>query len=51
MQNEIVKQLTHYFEKEPSVLMAFLFGSRSIGTERANSDWDVAVYLKPQAGH
>lgn len=47
MQNEIVEQLTHYFEKEPSVLMAFLFGSRAIGTERASSDWDVAVYFKP----
>lgn len=32
-------------EAEPSVVFATLFGSRTKGTARADSDWDVAVYL------
>ncbi|MDI6856605.1 MAG: nucleotidyltransferase domain-containing protein, partial [Candidatus Thermoplasmatota archaeon] len=38
--------LKEYFEKEPSVLLAFLFGSFSRGFEMAESDFDVAVYLR-----
>jgi uncharacterized protein YutE (UPF0331/DUF86 family)/predicted nucleotidyltransferase len=37
--------LKKYFEKEPSVLLAFLFGSFAKGVEMKESDFDVAVYL------
>lgn len=47
MQDNKINQLIRYFEKEPSVIMAFLFGSRAEGTERSVSDWDLAVYFKP----
>ncbi len=40
--------LTQYFQKQPSVVLAFLFGSRAIGYERETSDWDIAVYFKPE---
>jgi len=38
--------LKKYFEKEPSVLLAFLFGSFAKGVEMKESDFDVAVYFK-----
>jgi uncharacterized protein YutE (UPF0331/DUF86 family)/predicted nucleotidyltransferase len=38
--------LKKYFEKEPSVLLAFLFGSFASGRETEESDYDIAVYLK-----
>lgn len=38
--------LTQYFEKESSVALAFLFGSRAKGREGEISDWDIAVYFK-----
>lgn len=41
-----VKSLKDYFKKEPSVLLAFLFGSYVQGREMKESDFDVAVYLK-----
>jgi len=34
-------------EFEP-VLFALLFGSRAAGSERADSDWDLGVYLRPE---
>jgi len=38
--------LKKYFEKESSVLLAFLFGSFAKGVEMEESDFDVAVYFK-----
>jgi len=32
---------------EPAVCFALLFGSRAEGSARADSDWDVGVYLDP----
>jgi predicted nucleotidyltransferase len=32
---------------DPSVLFAILFGSRASGSPRADSDWDLAVFLDP----
>lgn len=32
---------------DPSVLFATLFGSRASGSPRADSDWDLAVFLDP----
>lgn len=37
--------LTEYFASRENVLMAFLFGSAAKGTQRADSDIDVAVYF------
>lgn len=41
-----IKLIKRYFEKEPSVVLAFLFGSFAKGLEMEESDFDVAVYLK-----
>ncbi len=35
------------FARYPQVQAAFLFGSRARGQARADSDWDLAVYLEP----
>ncbi len=43
-----VKLLIQYFETKPSVVLAFLFGSRAKETSAARSDWDIAVYFKPR---
>ncbi|MEW6609554.1 MAG: nucleotidyltransferase domain-containing protein [bacterium] len=43
-----IQTLTNYFEKVPSVILAFLFGSRSKNLERQISEWDIAVYFKPK---
>ena len=32
---------------DPAVLFAMLFGSRASGSPRADSDWDLAVFLDP----
>lgn len=42
-----INQLKDYFESKDSVLLAYVFGSRSKGTPRYFSDWDIAVYFKP----
>jgi uncharacterized protein YutE (UPF0331/DUF86 family)/predicted nucleotidyltransferase len=38
--------LKEYFKKEPSVILAFLFGSFAKGREMEESDVDIAIYLK-----
>lgn len=43
-----IEAITQYFQKESSVVLAFLFGSRAKGNEREISDWDIAVYFKPE---
>lgn len=40
-------QLKGYFEKNKEVLMAFIFGSKTKGTQGSFSDWDIAVYFRP----
>lgn len=47
MQKEI-KLLKEYFSKEPEVIAAFLFGSRAKKLSGKISDWDIAVYFKPE---
>jgi len=49
LKSEKIQKLKDYFEKEPSALMAFLFGSRVGNLERKVSDWDIAVYLKKES--
>lgn len=43
-----LKQLKRYFSGRPDVLIAFLFGSQAKDTAGKISDWDIAVYFKPQ---
>jgi len=43
-----IEAITQYFQKESSVVLAFLFGSRAKGNEREISDWDIAAYFKPE---
>lgn len=43
-----IKQLERYFTDRPDVLAAFLFGSQAKNTAGKISDWDIAVYFKPQ---
>lgn len=43
-----IEAITQYFQKESSVVLTFLFGSRAKGNEREISDWDIAVYFKPE---
>ena len=45
---ETLAQLRAYFATKPSIIMAFLFGSRAKGIARTTSDWDIAVYFQPQ---
>ena len=37
-------------DAEPAIVFARLFGSRSHGLVRADSDWDIAVYLDDSLG-
>lgn len=48
--NGVVARLRAYFEESEEVVMAFLFGSRAKGSERPDSDADVAVYFRPEDG-
>lgn len=41
--------LKQYFNKRDDIVFAFLFGSRIEGKARDESDWDMAVYFKPQS--
>jgi len=41
-----IKALKEYFEKEPKVVLAFLFGSFAKGKAVKESDYDIAIYLK-----
>lgn len=44
----LIKKLTEYFEERGDVVMAFLFGSHANERAHAGSDWDIAVYFKPE---
>ena len=41
-----IQQLKEYFKRQDDVSMAFVFGSYARGREMAESDFDVAIYLK-----
>ncbi len=43
------KLLKKYFEKEKSIILAFLFGSFAKGLEMKESDIDIAVYLEEKS--
>lgn len=44
------EQIARAVEATPGVLFATLFGSRATGRARADSDWDVAIYLDERLG-
>lgn len=46
MATDKIEALTQYFQKESSIVLAFLFGSRAKGSVGEISDWDIAVYFK-----
>ncbi len=43
-----LSDLKDYFEKMPSVQLAFVFGSRAGNNVRELSDWDIGIYFRPQ---
>lgn len=43
-----INQLKKYFNKREDIIAAFLFGSRAKKIAGRLSDWDIAVYFKPQ---
>lgn len=43
-----IDALKKYFEDRDDVVMAFLFGSQTEDRAHAGSDWDIAVYFKPE---
>ena len=43
-----IQRLKEYFEKRGDVVMAFLFGSQAERQVHTESDWDIAVYFKPE---
>lgn len=49
LKSKKLELLKKYFEKEESVLLAFLFGSYAEGREMVESDFDVAVYLNEKS--
>lgn len=46
-----IQKLKEYFEKRSDVVMAFIFGSRAKEKAREVSDWDIAVYFKPEKNY
>jgi uncharacterized protein len=45
---DVREQFEHCLEADADVRFALLYGSRARGTERSGSDWDVAVFLRPE---
>jgi len=43
-----IELLKGYFSKKPDISMAFVFGSYAKGQEISESDFDVAVYFRPE---
>lgn len=48
MINNKLKALKKYFSGKPNISAAFLFGSQAKNYAGRISDWDIAVYFKPQ---
>jgi len=42
---KIIAELTSYFQREPKIILAFLFGSLARSNQCSESDIDIAVYL------
>lgn len=45
---EKIELLNDYFSKRPDITMAFVFGSYARGEEISESDFDIAIYFKPE---
>lgn len=46
LKDKKIKLLKDYLEKQPDVLLAFVFGSYAKGRQMEESDFDIGVYLK-----
>ena len=46
-ENQIITKLTNYFNKQPDLSAAYLFGSRTKGVARETSDVDIGVLFAP----
>lgn len=47
-QDKLIQKLKKYFEERDDVSMAFAFGSYVKGQQTSESDFDIAVYFKPE---
>lgn len=47
-QEEKLQKLKQYFKNRDDIVMAFVFGSQASGRAHQGSDWDIAVYFKPE---
>lgn len=47
--HENIKKIRDALCSEPSVVLAYLFGSRAKGVGGSRSDWDIAVYFTESA--
>lgn len=45
--DSLIAELKKYFSLQPTVEMAFIFGSQAKGRAISESDFDIAVYFKP----
>lgn len=45
---EKIAELIDFFESEPNIILAFLFGSRITATQTESSDWDIGIYFKSE---
>ena len=43
-----MEAISAYFKNDPRIVAAYLFGSRAKNKARPDSDWDLAVLLKPE---
>jgi predicted nucleotidyltransferase len=41
-----MKQIHEILNRRPTVLFAYLFGSKAKGNSNGRSDWDIAIYFK-----
>ncbi len=48
--SEKLAQLKIYFQQQPEISMAFIFGSQAGERARDASDWDIGVYFQPLSG-
>lgn len=43
-----IKIIAEALSQEPSIIFAYLFGSRAAGNASERSDWDIAVYINDE---
>lgn len=51
MEKVLLSRMRNYFTKQPLVLLAYLYGSYAKGSEREDSDIDVAILVDEKKGN